>query len=180
MYRLIIQPKIVDISLLSAFGLVTILAWTLPKEVAEQVVTFLDLFIFGGFAFTIALSWACFNTPIAEQFMIDYVTEEELKHPSIQYLIKVNSQMFLIGFVLMGGLGTAIGALTVTGNITTTLKIVLMVIEYSILGIMMTIANWLLPEYITGEKGMKMIEEKFGDECDAWNARNPDHEWAQL
>lgn len=80
----------------------------------------------------------------------------------------------------MAGFGTAIGALTVTGNITSTLRIVLMVIEYSILGTMLTIANWLLPEYVMSEKGMKMIEEKFGDECDAWNARNPDHEWAQM
>ncbi len=166
--------------MLSAFGLVTILAWALPKDVGEHIVSFLDAFIFGGFAFTIALSWACFNKLFAEEFIIDYVSEEELKHPSTQYLIKVNTQMFLIGFALMAGFGTAIGALTVTGNITSTLRIVLMVIEYSILGTMLTIANWLLPEYVMSEKGMKMIEEKFGDECDAWNARNPDHEWAQM
>ncbi len=166
--------------MLGAFGLIAILAWTLPKDVGEQLVNFLDVFIYGGFAFTIALCWACFNKLFAEEFMIDYVSEEELKHPVTQYLIKFNTKMFLIGFTLMAGFGATIGALTVTGNITSTLRIVLMVIEYSILLIMMNIAYWVLPGYIASEKGTKMIEEKFGDECDAWNARNPDHEWAQM
>lgn len=174
------QPKVIDISFLSTFGLLTILAWTLPsKEAVADIAAFLDLFIFGGFALTIGVAWACFKLPFALQFAIDSVTEEELSHPGIQYVIKKNTQMFLIGFTLMAGFGAAIGSLAITNNLTNTLKIVLMVLEFSILGIMLTICNWLLPAYIFSEKGQTMLATVYADEIAEWNKAHPEHEWAQ-
>lgn len=172
-------PKVMDISFLCTFGLLTILAWSLPSdEAVADITAFLDLFIFGGFAVTIAIAWACFKLPFAEQMLVDHVSEEELSHPGPQYLIKKNTQMFLIGFTLMAGFGGAMGALTITNNLTNTLRIVLLVLEYSILGIMLTIAFWLLPAYIFSEKGQNMLDTVYSDEIVEWNNVHPDHEWA--
>mmetsp|Transcript_23700 Transcript_23700/g.40346 ORF Transcript_23700/g.40346 Transcript_23700/m.40346 type:complete len:257 (-) Transcript_23700:121-891(-) len=173
-----VWPKIMDISFLSTFGILTILAWTLPVDTVGNILPFLDVFIFGGFALTIGAAWACFKLRFMDQVMLDYVSDEELRHPSIQHIIVRNTQLILSGFTLMAVIAAVNGTLSVTGNNTNTLRIVLLVLEYSILGIMMTIAHWLYPEYIGSEKGMKMIGDKYPDECAAWNAANPDHEWA--
>jgi len=167
-----------DISFLSTFGILTILAWTLPVDTVGNILPFLDVFIFGGFALTIGAAWACFKLRFMDQVMLDYVSDEELRHPSIQHIIVRNTQLILSGFTLMAVIAAVNGTLSVTGNNTNTLRIVLLVLEYSILGIMLTIAHWLYPEYIGSEKGMKMIGDKYPDECAAWNAANPDHEWA--
>ena len=167
-----------DISFLCSFGILAILAWTLPEDTLRDIVPFIDVFIFGGFALTIGIAWACFKLRFNEQFMIDYVSDEELSHPTIQHLILKITQMFLIGFTLMAAIAAVNGALSITGNNTNTLRIVLIVVQYSILGIMMTIAFWLYPAYIASEKGIKMIYDKYPQECAAWEAANPDHEWA--
>mmetsp|Transcript_3930 Transcript_3930/g.6807 ORF Transcript_3930/g.6807 Transcript_3930/m.6807 type:complete len:257 (-) Transcript_3930:1467-2237(-) len=173
-----VWPKIMDISFLSTFGILTILAWTLPEDTLRNILPFIDVFVFGGFTLTIGAAWACFKLRFMDQMMLDYVSDEELSHPSIQHIIVRTTQMFLVGFTLMAVIAAVNGTLSVTGNNTNTLRIVLLVLEYSILGIMLTIAQWLYPEYIASEKGMKMIGDKYPDECAAWNAANPDHEWA--
>ncbi|KAL7491793.1 hypothetical protein ACHAWT_001057 [Skeletonema menzelii] len=175
-----VWPKIMDISFLSTFGILTILAWSLPADTLRNIIPFLDVFIFGGFALSIGVAWACFKLRFMEQFMLDYVSDVELSHPTTQHLILKGTQMYLIGFTLMAVIAAVNGALSITGNNTNTLRIILIVVEYSILGIMMTISFWLYPAYITSEKGMKMISEKYSDECAAWEAANPDHEWSKL
>ena len=81
----------------------------------------------------------------------------------------------------VGNLGEVVA--DTTAFIDLFIHIVLMVVlhfEYSILGIMLTIANWLLPAYIFSEKGHQhMLKTVYPDEIDEWNKDHPDHEWAQ-
>jgi len=168
-------PKVMDIAFLCIFGLLTIFVWSVPSdEVEADIRAFNSVFFFGGFAVTIAIAWACFKLLFWEQYLVDYVSEEELSHPKIQYIIKKNTQMFLIGFTLMAGIGGAIGALCITNNLPNTLEIVLSVLQYSILVTMITIALWLLPAYIFSEKGQDILDT---DEIMEWNNAHPDHKW---
>jgi len=174
-----IWPKVLEISALTTFIIVTILAWTLPLEIG--IVLYLNTFVMIGFALDLTIAWVCFKVPCAEQSMKeDGVSDEEIKHPTLQYLIKMIMYTLLVGFTLCGVISFANGYLTIAGNNTETLHWILMATEIGTLITTITIASTVIPKYVLSEKGMKMIEEKFGDEVEAWNAAHPDHEYAQM
>ena len=134
-----------------------------------------------GFAIDLTLAWVCFKVPFAEQSMKEEgFSDEEIKHPTFQYISKMVMYTLLVGFTLCGGISATNGALSYTGNNTETLHWILMAAEIGTLISAVTIASTVIPKYVMSEKGMKMIEEKFGDEVEAWNAAHPDHEYAQM
>ena len=179
---LIIQPKVIDVSLVTTFGILLILIWALPEEgayVKSDVIAYFDAWIFGGFAADITTAWVCFKVPFAKQLYMDEVSEEELTHPGTKYLIKETTLAFICGFGMAGMFAIVRGSLMVTGNNTNTLNIVMQVLMWCSVAYGINMAAWVLPKYGTSDKFNNMIAEKYGEEVEAWNAKHPDHEWAK-
>lgn len=139
----------------------------------------LDAWIFIGVSLDLTIAWVCFKVPFAKQIYMDEMSEEELSHPVVQYLINKTTQTMIIGFGLGGVFALVRGVLVETGNNTNTLNIVLQVLQWSSIVTAVNIAWWVLPQYSESDKCTNMIREKYGDEVEAWNAKNPDHEWAK-
>ena len=176
------QPKVIDVSLISTLAIVLILVWALPEEgamVYADVIAFFDAWIFIGFASDITLAWKCFKLPAAKQLYMDEVSEEELSHPLVEYLIKETTLTLIYGFFSGGVFAIVRGCLIVTGNNTNTLNIVMQVLMFGSVISAVNYASWVLPLQAKSEKFLNMIGEKYGDEVEAWNAKHPDHEWAQ-
>ena len=147
----------------------------------EDLLPFLDVFIYGGFVVVIGIAWACFNVRFTEQFTADMVPDEAvLSHPATEWGIQMCTIMFLVGFTVMAGFGAAVGALHVTGHLTNTLRIILTSASVSILCIMLLIANYGLFKYMTTKHFEKMLTEKYPEELAAWEAAHPDHPLAQM
>ena len=179
-FKLITQPKVLDVSSLTTFGIVTILVWSFPKEMDHNFLfSYLDVWIFGGFVVDISIAWGCFGVRFTEQYTKDTYSEEELSHPSTDWGLRVMTIVYLVAFAALAGFGVAIGVFTMNGNITWALA--LRPIQWSTFGVFTSLMQYVIvPKYMKSKRFQKMLTEKYPDELAAWEAAHPDHPLAQM
>ena len=168
-------PKTLDIIFIVLFGILTILAWTLPEN-RDTIKYFANVIINGGLALGVAITWMA-GHPFIRSYIEDNVGVEGSTYPVVKHMVTRLTSMWLLAFTVMALVSLPPAIMYVQGNPSTTAFNVCNIISYIILGCCLTIAFWLYPAYF--EKHQEDIAKNYEEEIAEWEKEHPNHEFSQ-